>query len=149
MLPQNLTDNYYTIKNKTMTEKFDRTIPAEAVKYFRSCIVNGDLQGALNCFDKDATYIERDGQEITGLANIEKSMEHLCTWKPQIIGSNHRVTVVGDLAIWVDKWSLKAIMPDGNPVEMKGATSCMMKKNDKGIWLWLVDNPFAGEVFEN
>ena len=132
-----------------MTETFDRTIPAEAVKYFRNCIVIGDLQGALNCFDKDATYIERDGQEITGLENIEKSMEHLCTWKPKIVGSKSRVTIVGNLAIWVDKWSLNAIMPDGNPIEMNGATSCMMKKNEEGIWVWLVDNPFAADIFEN
>ena len=130
-----------------MTEKFDRTIPAEAVRYFRNCILNGDLNGALTCFGEDAIYIERDGQEITGLDNIKKSMVHLCTWKPEIIGSKHKVTIVGNLAIWIDKYSLKAIMPDGNPIEMKGATSCIMKKNDKGIWLWLVDNPFAGEIF--
>jgi uncharacterized protein (TIGR02246 family) len=130
-------------------EKFDRTIPAGAVNYFRSCIVNGDLQGALSCFDKDATYIERGGQEITGLENIGKAMEHLCTWKPEITGSTYKATIVGDLAIWVDKWSMKATMPDGSPVEMKGATSCLMKKNAEGMWLWLVDNPFAAEVFEN
>lgn len=134
-------------KIKRMTEKFDRTIPAGAVKYFRHCIVSGDLLGALSCFDKDATYIERDGQEITGLENIEKAMQHLCTWKPEIIGANQRATIVGDLAIWIDKWSLKAVMPDGSPVQMNGATSCLMKRNDKGIWLWLVDNPFAGEIF--
>lgn len=132
-----------------MTDKFDRTNPADAVKYFRNCIVTGDLKGALSCFDKNAVYIERDGQEITGLDNIEKSMEHLCTWKPKIVGSKHRVTIVGNLALWVDKWSMKATMPDGNPVEMNGATSCMMKKNEEGIWLWLVDNPFAADIFEN
>lgn len=132
-----------------MAEKFDRTIPAEAVKYFRSCIVNGDLQGVLSCFGEDAIYIERDGQEITGLQNIEKSMAHLCTWKPEITGGKHKVTIVGDIAIWIDKYSLKATMPDGNPIEMSGVTSCIMKKNDEGIWLWLMDNPFAGEIFED
>ena len=131
-----------------MTEKFDRTNPAGAVRYFRNCIVSGNLRGALSCFHDDATYIERDGREIKGLENIEKSMEHLCTWKPEIKGSKHRVTIVGDHALWVDKWALKATMPDGNSVEMKGATSCMMKKNNEGIWLWLVDNPFAAEIFE-
>jgi len=25
----------------------------------------------------------------------------------------------------------------------------MMKKNEAGIWLWLVDNPFAGQLFED
>lgn len=132
-----------------MIENLDRTNPSDAVKYFRNCILTGDLSGALSCFDKDATYIERDGQEIKGLDNIKKSMEHLCTWKPDIKGSKQRVTIVGDLAVWVDAWTLKAVMPDGKPIEMNGATTCMMKKNENGIWLWLVDNPFAAEVFEN
>lgn len=132
-----------------MIEKFDRRVPAETVKYFRSCIVNWDLQGALSCFDQEAIYIERDGEEISGLQNIKKSMAYLCTWKPEIIGSKHKVTIVGNLAIWIDKYSLKAIIPDGSLIEMSGATSCIMKKNDQGIWLWLVDNPFAAEVFED
>jgi hypothetical protein len=40
---------------------------------------------------------------------------------------------------------LVGLLPDGRPIEMDGATACMMKKNEEGIWLWLVDNPFAAE----
>ncbi|HTF80725.1 MAG TPA: nuclear transport factor 2 family protein [Cytophagales bacterium] len=132
-----------------MTTHFDRTDPTEAVNYFRYCIKKGDLEGALSCFDKDAVYIERDGQEIRGLDKIKKSMEHLCNWKPEIKGSKRCVTVVGNLALWADQWTLSAVLPDGSPVEMKGATSCMMTKSEEGIWLWLVDNPFAGQIFVN
>lgn len=130
-----------------MIEKFDRTTPIGAVNYFRHCIAVGDLQGTLSCFANDAVYIDRDGQEIKGLDNIEKAMQHLCTWKPQIKGSNHKATIVGNHAIWIDKWSMKATLPDGNPIEMDGATSCMMIKNENGIWLWLIDNPFAAAIF--
>lgn len=132
-----------------MKTNYDRTNPIEAVNYFRYCIVSGDLEGALSCFDEEAIYIDRDGQEVKGLDNIKKAMQHLCTWKPEIKGSKHRLTIVGDHAVWADKWVLKATLPDGNPIEMDGATTCMMRKNESGIWLWLVDNPFAGELFEN
>jgi uncharacterized protein (TIGR02246 family) len=132
-----------------MTTHFDRTNPAAAVAFFRHCIHSGDLQGAVSCFDKDATYIERDGQEIKGLENIEKAMQHLCTWKPDIKGSKQRVTIVGNSAIWIDKWTLKASMPDGNAIEMTGATACMMKRNADGIWVWVVDNPFAADVLDD
>lgn len=132
-----------------MPEIFDRTHPENAVKYFRHCILTGDLNGALSCFDKDGVYIERDGQEIKGLENIKKPLEHLCNWKPDIKGKKQKLTIVGDYAVWVDQWTLKASSPDGNPIEMDGATTCMMKKNEEGIWLWLVDNPFAGQVFED
>ncbi|WP_207423888.1 YybH family protein [Desertivirga brevis] len=129
-----------------MVQNFDRTEPAGAVRYFRHCILNGNLEGALSCFDTNAVYIEQDGQEIRGLDNIQKSLEHLCSWKPSIKGSRQKFTIVGDMALWMDKWTLEAVMPNGEPVLMNGATSCLMKKNSEGLWLWLVDNPFAAEV---
>jgi len=131
-----------------MTIDFDRTEPSGAVKYFRHCILSGDQAGALSCFDKDATYIERDGREVKGLDNIKKSMEQLCNWKPAIKGLKQKVVIVGDYAVWTDKWILNGLTPDGKPIEITGATSCMMKRNENGIWLWLVDNPFAADVFE-
>lgn len=126
-----------------MIENFDRTIPEGNVKYFRDCIRRGDLKGAMSCFDPEAVYIERDGQEVRGLDHIEKSLESICSWKPEIIGIKQRLNIVGDIAIWIDKYTVKAKMPNGDPMEMEGVTACIMKRNIDGIWLWLVDNPFA------
>lgn len=132
-----------------MTQYLDRSTPAAAVNFFRHCILTGNLEGTMSCFDTTAVYIERDGQQIRGLENIKKSMAHLCNWKPEIKGSKQSVTIVGDLALWADKWTMKALTPDGNLIEMTGATTCMMQRNEAGIWLWLVDNPFATSIFED
>lgn len=126
-----------------MNIDFDQTNPQGTVQYFRHCIHQGDLKGALSCFDSAATYIERDGREIKGLAHIEKALESLCLWKPEIKGMNHKLTCVGDIALWVDNYVVKAKMPNGDPIEMEGVTTCILKRNNQGIWLWLVDNPFA------
>ncbi|WP_207421348.1 YybH family protein [Desertivirga brevis] len=126
-----------------MKEEFDRTSPLGAVKYFRNCIFNGDLPGALGCFHPEATYIERDGQEIRGLENIEKALTAICLWKPKIEGVKHRITIVEDLALWIDNYTVKARTANGDPMEMEGTTACMLKRNAEGLWLWLVDNPFA------
>lgn len=124
-----------------------RTSPHETVLYFRHCILNGDLAGTMSCFAENAIYIDRDGNEITGLESIQKEMEHLCNWKPEIIGSQYKSTIIGDQAIWMDKWTMKATLPNGNPIVMNGATACLLKKNEEGNWVWLVDNPFAGPFF--
>lgn len=128
-----------------MTEIFDRKTPVSAVEYFRHCIRNGDLQGALSCFDPTGVYIDRDGQP----GNIQKAMEHLCGWQPDINGIKRQVTLVGDIAMWLDKWTLRGKQPDGTPIEMNGSTACVMKRNEEGMWLWLVDNPFAATFFED
>jgi ketosteroid isomerase-like protein len=128
-----------------MIEKFDRSSPAGTVKYFRNCILLGDLKGAVSCFHPEAKYIDRDGSEIKGLDNIEKALESICSWRPQITGLKQKVTIVDDLAIWVDKYVVKAKAPNGAPVEMEGFTACILKRDSDGIWSWLVDNPFASE----
>lgn len=126
-----------------MIENYDRTSPVGAVKYFRNCIYLGDLKGALSCFHPEGVYIERDGQEIKGLDNIEKALRGICLWKPDIQGISQRVAIVGNLAMWTDKYAVKAKRPNGDLMEMEGVTACIMKRNIDGIWLWLVDNPFA------
>jgi ketosteroid isomerase-like protein len=132
-----------------INDKFDRTLPEGTVQYFRSCILAGDLMGALSCFHEDAKYIERDGREIKGADNIAKSLEPLCNWRPEITGENYKVVIVGDLAIWMDNYLVSATLPDGTPINSKGMTSCMMIRNGDGIWFWLVDNPFAGELLQS
>ncbi|MGU3374705.1 YybH family protein [Chryseobacterium sp. M5A1_1a] len=126
-----------------MIENFDRRKPEDAVKYFRNCIYRSDLKGAVSCFHSEAVYIERDGQEIKGLDNIEKALAGICIWRPEITSVKHRITIIGDLAIWIDKYVVKAKMANGEPMEMDGITACLMKCNHDGIWLWMVDNPFA------
>nr|WP_294786657.1 hypothetical protein [uncultured Flavobacterium sp.] len=34
-------------------------------------------------------------------------------------------------------------MSNGDYMEMEGVTACIMKRNNEGIGLWLIDNPFA------
>jgi ketosteroid isomerase-like protein len=133
---------------KTM-EEFDRKTPAGAVGYFRNCLKNGNAEGALSCFDSQGVYIDRNGEEMKGLVKIEVAMKSLCILKPSIVGTAAHVTLIGDLAMWLDKWTMTGKTPNGHPLEMKGHTSCILKRNEAGIWLWLVDNPFGAAILED
>jgi len=128
---------------------FDRKTEAGAVAYFRDCIKNGDVAGALSCFHSDAVYIDREGKELRGLEQIELAMNEICRLKLDIQGEVPHVTVVSDLAMWVDQWEMTGIAPDGHSIHMTGHTSCIMKRNEDGEWLWLVDNPFGAAILKN
>ena len=130
-----------------MIQNFDRTDPNEADEYFLNCIRIGDLENAMTCFDPEAIYIDKDGNTITGFANIEKVVANLCNMQPDIKVYEHKNSPVGnDMMYWLDKWTI-ATDPQGNSINMKGASANMMRKNANGIWLWLVDNPFANPFF--
>lgn len=128
---------------------FNRQTEAGAVAYFRYCIKNGDAAGALSCFHPEAVYVDRDGRELRGLAQIETAMNEICRLKLDIQGEIPHVIVVNDLAMWLDQWEMTGIAPDGHSIHMTGHTSCIMKRNEDGEWLWLVDNPFGAAILKN
>lgn len=130
-------------------EEFDRKTPAGTVGYFRNCLKNGNVEGALSCFDSQGLYIDRSGKEMKGLLQIEMAMKSLCILKPSITGAAAHVSLIDDLAMWMDKWTMTGKTPDGHPIEMDGHTSCILKRNEAGIWLWLVDNPFGAAILED
>lgn len=131
-----------------MSHTIDRKTPEGADQYFALCISGGDLAAAMSCYDPDAVYVGRDGQAITGLAEIERSMAKLCSAKLTLRGTAHQATVVGELALWLDTWTLSGANPDGSPLEMKGGSACLMRQGPDGIWRWLVNRPFSAPFFE-
>ncbi|MNJ98259.1 SnoaL-like domain protein [compost metagenome] len=130
-------------------QEFNRKTEAGAVAYFRHCIKNGDVTGALSCFHAQAVYIDRDGKELRGLDEIQSAMNNICALKLDIKGGTPHIAVVDDLAMWLDQWEMTGNTPEGHPIKMTGHTSCVMKRNEDGNWLWIVDNPFGSAVLIN
>lgn len=129
-------------------EEFDRKTQIGAVAFFRNCLKNKDVAGAMTCFDPQGVFINRDGKEIRELIQIEKAIEHLSASGPEIKGANPHVTTIGALSLWLDEWEMTGKAPDGHMMKMNGHTTCLMKRNKEGIWLWLIDNPFGAAVLK-
>lgn len=127
-------------------QDFNRKTEVGAVAYFRDCIKNGDAIGALSCFHPEAVYIDRDGKELRGPDQIRPAMNNICALKLNIKGGTPHVTVVDDMAMWLDHWEMTGNTPDGHPIKMIGHTACMMKRDATGDWLWMIDNPFGSAV---
>jgi len=133
---------------KGMAQNYDRTDPNGADEYFLNCIRIGDLKNAMTCFDPEAIYIDKEGNTIRGAANIEKVVANLCKMKADITVYEHKAAAVGsEMMYWLDKWTMTATDPQGAALTMKGASANVMRKSADGIWLWLVDNPFAAPFF--
>lgn len=130
-------------------QDFNRKTPEGAVAYFRNCIKEGDVEGALSCFHPIAVYIDRDGKAFRGLQQIEQAMKGICALKFNISGATPHITEVNDIAMWLDRWEMTGTTPDGHPINMAGHTSCIMKREEAGNWLWMVDNPFGSAVLED
>lgn len=123
--------------------KFDRTTIEGAARYFQNCVRNNDVEGALSCFDPEAVYVPTLGTVVKGTAEIRRGLETLCGMKPNLQAKRSMALGVGDLASWVDEWTLQATLPDGTPLDMNGVSSDIMKRRPDGTWVYLVDNPYG------
>jgi len=104
----------------------------------------------MTCFDPEAIYIDKEGKTINGFAKIEKVVANLCNMNADIKVYEHKNSPIGnDTMYWSDKWAMTATDPKDNPFKMKCASANLMRKSADGIWLWLVDNPFAAPFFAN
>ena len=125
---------------------FDRSTTEGAARYFQNCVRNGDVEGALSCFDAEAVYIPTLGNVVKGTAEIRKELEMLCGMKPNLQAKRSMAFEAGDLASWVDEWTLQATLPDGTALNMKGVSSDVLKRQTDGTWVYLVDNPYGAAV---
>jgi len=128
-----------------MNDVFDRTNIEGSARYFQNCVRNGDVEGALDCFDDEAIYVTGIGTFVTGKENIRKALEQVCGLKPDLQAQRSTGFTIDNITAWVDEWTMKATLPDGTKLEMRGTSSDILKKQPNGNWAYLVDNPYGAE----
>jgi ketosteroid isomerase-like protein len=52
--------------------------------------------------------------------------------------------VAGDIALASASWEIRGTGPDGDPVEVPGASADLLRRHGDGRWLLVVDHPFGG-----
>jgi len=128
-----------------MKDVFDRTSIEGSARYFQNCVRNGDVENAIDCFDDQAIYVTGIGTFVTGKENIRKAIEQVCALKPDLQAQRSTRFTVDNITSWVDEWTLKAILPDGTKLDLKGTSSDILKKQTNGNWVYLVDNPYGAD----
>ena len=132
-----------TYQADTMEKIFDRTTTEGSARYFQNCVRNGDVEGALSCFDAEAVYVTGPGAQVTGKENIRAALAQVCALKPDLQAQRSADFITGDISAWVDEWTLKATTPDGTQLELKGISADVLKRQKDGNWAYLIDNPYG------
>lgn len=123
---------------------FDRTDPEQSARYFQHCIRSGDVSGALTCFDVDAVYVTEAGKFVQDRAAVRAALAPVARMKPDLQANRSALLMTRyDIASWVDEWTLKATLPNGDKLDLAGVSSDVLKRQSNGVWTYLVDNPYG------
>jgi uncharacterized protein (TIGR02246 family) len=118
--------------------------PEEVHQLFAKFYNAGDLDGLLSIYEPDATFLPQPGQPpVTGTAAISEALKGFLALKGQFKFESTKLIPANDVALLFSKWTLKGTDPKGNPVELSGQTSDVVRRQAYGNWLILIDNPFG------
>lgn len=117
--------------------------PQEMYDRFKKFFDAKDADGLITLYEAGAAFQPQPGVVVTGHAAIKEAFGGFLALNADFRMEPANVIETGDLALLLAKWTLKGTDPDGNPVELAGQTSDVVRRQADGSWLFVIDNPYG------
>ena len=121
------------------------TTPEEVIRGFAERLNQGDVEGALELYEPEATFVPEPGTTVSGRKRIREALERFAALKPKLTGEIQGVREGGDVALVLNRWHLDGQGPEG-PVEMSGTSADVLRRQEDGSWRVLIDDPWGGSA---
>jgi uncharacterized protein (TIGR02246 family) len=113
--------------------------PEECEELFAQNLNSGDIARLLTLYEPHASHIAPDGVVALSSEAIRLVLDQFATMQPKLTVSLKKLIGAGDdLAVLYDDWTLDARAPDGGPIEMKGKSVHIVRRQQDGSWLFAV-----------
>lgn len=122
------------------------TKPQDTVFQFIHAMNNGDIDTALGLYEPVATLVVQPGIFVTGALPLREALAGFLALKPIMTTEAHQVIETGDVALYCSSWNLVGTDPAGNPVQMGGRSSDILRRQPDGKWLIALDNPWGTDI---
>lgn len=120
--------------------------PLDAVTQFVDAMNQGDLEMALGLYEPGASLVAQPGVVVTGTLALREALAGFVALKPTMTSEAHQVVAAGDVALYCSRWNLRGTDPAGNPVQMSGRSSDILRRQADGNWLIALDNPWGTDI---
>ena len=119
--------------------------PEEVDQLFVQAFSAGDLEALVALYEPAAVMVPQSGQVVTGREAIRGALQGLLTLCGEFHMEVKSVVETGGLALVRSDWSLVGTAPGGCLVDLSGRGSEVVRRQPDGTWLYIIDNPFAGD----
>lgn len=119
--------------------------PEEAHRLFAEAFNAGDLEALLALYEPGAKLAPQPGQVVEGLAAIREALQHLLALEGKMTIETQYAIEAGDITLLRGRWRLTGSGPNGQPVEMQGNSTEVVRRQADGSWLYVIDHPFGAD----
>lgn len=122
--------------------------PFEAITHLIIAMKRGDLEELLTLYEPGATFVPKPEAVVTGTESLREAFAGFLALKPTLTIEKHEVVEAGDIAMCCSRWNLKGTDAEGKPVEMSGCGTDVLRRQEDGSWLFVIDNPWGTGIVE-
>jgi uncharacterized protein (TIGR02246 family) len=116
--------------------------PEGVIRGFADRLNQGDIEGALELYEPEATFVAEPGTAVTGWERIREALERFAAMKPTVSGEIQGVRQGGDIALVLNRWHLDGQGSEG-PVVMSGTSADVLRRQRDGSWRIVIDDPWG------
>jgi ketosteroid isomerase-like protein len=118
--------------------------PRQFDEHFAKAFNANDADAVLALYESGATLIPQPGNPVTGSAALREALGHFLALNGQIDLRTVGVTETSGLALLLTDWTINGGTDvDGNPVELGGRSTNVLRQQSDGTWLAVIDDPWS------
>ena len=103
----------------------------------------GDIDGILRTYEPGAVVIGEPGTAVSGTPALRAMFAGFIAAKAHFTFQGHEVIQAGDIALHLTPWQMAGVGPDGKPVAARGLSVAVLRRQQDGRWLMVIDDPFG------
>jgi uncharacterized protein (TIGR02246 family) len=112
---------------------------------FLRCFRERDLEGLLDLYEDEATLVGADGLAASGKSRLREFFADLLALDVELELETRYAARCGDIALLSNAWRLSGRDAAGRPLERRGQTTEVARRQPNGRWLLIVDHPWGGQ----
>ena len=105
----------------------------------------GDLEGLMALYAPDACLVPQPGQPVQGHDAIREALGNFLALGAKITIEADYVLESKDTALMRGRWQLTGKASDGQPLDMRGRSSEVVRRQPNGDWVYVIDHPYGAD----
>lgn len=119
-----------------------------AVESMTSAYRNKDIERVMESYENGLNVVFERGQPVEDFEQVKAMFEGSFHLNPTFEYAGHEVFVSGDIAIHIAPWTMVGTLPDGEEIGDSGLSVAVLRRQENGKWLIVIDNPYGARLLE-